>query len=286
MSRRAAQNPGRQGFAARKRSAALAGHLVSAGLLGHDVVDGHACLLPRDDHRREGVGWEVEPGLGELVEFGELLVGDGDLEGAEVRLARPRGRLWSRSLRLAAGTQAKATAATDAPSSSPIRCSVSRMSSPSGAGLRIVPGQNLVARCSQVSTFRTGRRRRAGSRGLRPGRVPWRCRIARLPGFAVAATIRPVSSARRTSGPSAVQSPLETLISLVVLVAGRPVPRPQVPHLPRGDHHHGHPAPTRASTSGSSPRPIAASAAPITAFSLPVGRHPHAVPGRGCQWSH
>jgi hypothetical protein len=126
-------------------------------------------------------------------------------------------------------TQAKATAATDAPSSSLIWCSVSRMSSRSGAGLQIVPGQNLVARCSQVSTFRTGRRRRAGSRGLRPGRVPWRCRIARLPGFAVAATIRPVSSARRTSGPSAVQSPLETLISLVVLVAGRPVPRPQVP---------------------------------------------------------
>jgi hypothetical protein len=86
-------------------------------------------------------------------------------------------------------TQAKATAATDAPSSSPIRCSVSRMSSLSGAGLRIVPGQNLVAKCSQVSTFRTGRRRRAGSRGLRPGRVPWRCRIARLPGFAAAAQV-------------------------------------------------------------------------------------------------
>src|SRR5713101_2365742 len=53
---------------------------------GRDVVDCRACLLERDDHRGEDVGGEVELGVGELVEFGELPVWDGDLEGTEVRL--------------------------------------------------------------------------------------------------------------------------------------------------------------------------------------------------------
>jgi hypothetical protein len=50
---------------------------------GRDVVDCRACLLQGHDDRGEDVGGEVEPGLGEFAELGELLVGDGHLEGAQ-----------------------------------------------------------------------------------------------------------------------------------------------------------------------------------------------------------